>query len=100
MRPFKVKRLRQAPRIVQDLLDAVGSADPSIDIEITAAISKDLERSGKSQWDPGAEIDLPVEGVDVQLGIEADLFREFARNGAGLIFVKISRPAQIGTVVA
>lgn len=95
MRPFKVKRLREAPQIVHDLLAAVGSADPHIDIEITAAITKDLERNGKSNWNPSADVSAPVEGLDAKLGIDVELFREFARNGAGLIFVKISRPAQI-----
>lgn len=96
MRVFRFNKLKEVPQIVDELLASVGKAHPSINISITAALTKDLSRKGSTDFSPEIGAELPVEGVDVQAKLKAELIREFAKHGTGLILVDIQRPARTG----
>lgn len=93
MQIFKVKRLDDAAEVVDRLLDSVGEADPRIDIQITAVITKEKSRNGSTELSP--EISSPLSGGAISASIKTDIARDFARRGEGFVLVEITRHARV-----
>ena len=97
MRLIPFRKLDELSAFIGRSLEQVGAAPPEVDIRITGAATKKLERSGNSRYEPGASVNVPiVEGAaDAEISVRAELIREFARNGTALFLVEISRPGRL-----